>query len=70
MQYSPASQDAANLLGATIQKARKKFFKHSVILLSEANFDAQLGMQGPVLQTTESSLSKAALTATAASRRK
>ena len=42
VQYSPASQDAANLLGATIQKARKNFCTHSVISLREANCDPQV----------------------------
>ena len=39
---SPKLQDAANLYGPTIQKGRKRFCKHSVISLSEANCDAQV----------------------------
>ena len=43
VQYSTAaSQDAANLHGATIQEARKRFCKHPVISLSEANCDVQV----------------------------
>ena len=39
---SAASQEAVNLHGATLQKARQRFCKHPVISLSEANCDDQV----------------------------
>ena len=64
--FSPESHDAANLIGATIQTARKRFCTHSEVALRETNCD----LQGPVFLTTESSLRRAALSVRAASRRR
>ena len=43
VRYSPAtSHEAANLHGATLQKARARFCKHPVTALSEANCEEQV----------------------------